>query len=212
MDNIEECEPEHRGNQLADISMFLSEWDERIYQYRKMLCTDEQMDNKYALLTRARELGTVKRSLIDSMLEPIARLDGESDFKLIFLIRLLYFSDDKVHSKPGEAERGKKLVKVTPLYEVIESIDDVISNFPFWVNENGRSNEFKDIVFWSENHILMYLSSAHLYNARATAHGLPCRCGAREDHLLKVYLRAHVEFSGIEYLFFFTHDDIWYLK
>ena len=137
MDNIEECEPEHRGNQLADISMFLSEWDERIYQYRKMLCTDEQMDNKYALLTRARELGTVKRSLIDSMLEPIARLDGESDFKLIFLIRLLYFSDDKVHSKPGEAERGKKLVEVTPLYEVIESIDDVISNFPFWVNE-GR--------------------------------------------------------------------------
>ena len=191
-----------------DITAFLSGWDERIHKYREMLCTDGQAGNKYALLTRARILGTVERSVIESMLEKIACRDGESDFKLIFLVRLLYFDNDR-----GVCSQIRSRVEATPLSEVVETIDAVISDFPFWIdagastgsrddktdrNGVGGKNEFKDIVFWSENHVLMYLSSAHLYSARAASLGVPCRCGAREDQLLKVYLRAHVEFSGNE--------------
>ena len=47
------------------------------------------------------------------------------------------------------------------------------------------------MIFWSENHIFMYLSSAVLYRQRCLSQGLSCYVSNREEQLLMCYLEGH---------------------
>ena len=56
-----------------------------------------------------------------------------------------------------------------------------------------------EMVFWSENHVLMFLGSIHLYNQWLEMHGetiVKDDYYYRMEALLRIYLHVHVQFNG----------------
>jgi hypothetical protein len=102
------------------------------------------------------------------------------DFKLVTLIKYLY-------------------IDCPDLYLTQVLVMKMLSTFSFWP---GLSDSpIKESQFWSENHILLFLSSAYLFKQKFEESCLTCPCMVtdREVSLLKVYLRAHClpSFGGV---------------
>lgn len=210
---------------------FLDGWDSRISIYRALL--REATGSKNAMLTRSCLLGVVDMDVVNPMLDEVERRGGDSDFKLISLIRLLCtgsilsasespIGETKAAAEVETAVRETVLEAILrdaekptfssfsttvvhqpdienglPLEDVKTLIANKLSSFPFWVNGEATKGEFDKMVFWSENHAIMFLSSAHLFHSYAKKMGLSCRCSDREERLLRIYLRAHLSFSGV---------------
>jgi hypothetical protein len=107
----------------------------------------------------------------------------KSDFKMIVLIRLLYID--------GIPDRDTRHLT----YEVFK-------DFCFWpgsVTEKPRRKDMENVIFWSENHIFMYLSSAYLYyqKVKGTYLERDVVVSEREVQHLRSYLNAHVRFNGV---------------
>eukprot|EP01041_Mallomonas_annulata_P008223 gene8223-16907_t len=82
-------------------------------------------------------------------------------------------------------------------FTIKEKIINKLKDFPFWPNSTTKLNELNDIVFWSENHIFMLLSSAYLLHQFTSPSEISTRISYSEIKLLKIYLQAHVKFDGI---------------
>jgi hypothetical protein len=141
----------------------------------------QQEPTKHSLLTYARHKSVIDSNELARYCQAVVDVDDKSDFVLIKMIRLLYFSDDA-------------------LIEAQTQIDQALSGFPFWVRRekgNGEYAGIEKIIFWSENHTFMFLSSAYLFYQRSKQLGLPCLAGEQEELLLRAYLDAHVAFGGV---------------
>ena len=137
--------------------------------------------NKHSLLTHARHRSVVDMEELGNFCEMAVQVQDKADFVLIKMIRLLYFTDEA-------------------LVEAQRIIDQALAKFPFWVRKDKGGGEYgaiEKIIFWSENHTFMFLSSAYLFYQRAKALGLECLAEERDERLLRAYLDAHVDFEGV---------------
>lgn len=128
-------------------------FEERLSLYEVLLAQSEQrmLDDgkeKYAKLIHVCRAGIVDADHWNPILKIIAEKDGDSDFNMLPLIRVLY-------QTPLEGDQTAiENLKRRTIYEM--------SRFPFWPQEGVR--EMDTLVFWSENHLFMTLGAAYLYH------------------------------------------------
>ena len=154
-------------------------YEANLHAHVKQVLQDEP--NKHSVLTHARHTAVVDGNELGRYCHVVRNVDDKADFVLIKMIRLLYFSDDA-------------------LLEAQSQIDQALADFPFWIRKEKGGGEYapiEKIIFWSENHTFMFLSSAYLYYQRSKQLGLPSLAGEREELLLRAYLDAHVAFEGV---------------
>ena len=155
-------------------------YDARLNEHVEVILQQEEVSN-HSFLTHAKYSSKIDRAILLKYCEKVANVDDKADFVLIKLIRLLYFSGDAFN-------------------EAHDIIFESLSNFPFWVRKDKSNDIFRkieNIVFWSENHTFMFLSSAHLFHQKAKQLGKPSLVEEREESLLKAYLNAHSSFEGV---------------
>lgn len=134
---------------------------------------------KHTFLTRSFHLGEVTDRLdllyYCDMCEEVVHNAEKCDFVLIILIRLLF------------------LLKMKGNQSRVNHIKSKLTDFSFWPTSKSR---MKDVIFWSENHIFMYLSSAYLVFQEF---GKECGATAQDKQHLLAYLNGHCheEFSGV---------------
>lgn len=102
------------------------------------------------------------------------------DFKLVALVKYLFIERQDLH-----------------LTQVL--VMNLLNSFSFW--PGTTESHIKSGQFWSENHILLFLSSAYLFKLKyeESCFTNPCTVSDREVSLLKVYLRSHCQsqFAGM---------------
>lgn len=154
--------------------------------------------------------------VLENYVSNILKMSGDSDFHMISLIRFLYLAND---SGDGVIEIAKDRILAAMI------------NFPYWPSDCHCNRQMDSIVFWSENHLLMTLSSCFLlrqYMSNSTRFQVPYSdedlasgCEGTlsgddneiflpddfESRLLLVYLRVHLDkrFHG----FYETHSIIY---
>lgn len=111
------------------------------------------------------------------------------DFASIQLMRFLYL-ETFTQPEPLNAQ---------------EEILQMYRDFPFWPGESAAYDAIRGEDFWSENHILMCLSSGHLYYQKAETAGYHVLAGDRETNALLWYLSAHCKFDGFYESFSVTY-------
>lgn len=121
----------------------------------------------------------------------------KSDFSVIQLIRFLFL--DHVDTRPHRDGVGR-----------------ILQNFSFWTGkakDDSRRRAMEHTIFWSENHIFMYLSSAYLFHQYLstgtstsnqpntnTCPTLASSCVNHHDcNQLLIYLESHThpKFQGV---------------
>jgi hypothetical protein len=118
----------------------------------------------------------------------VSRHAHKSDFSVIILIRYLYL------------ERNPQI----DLHR--QQVETALHNFSFWTGDStadARRAAMEHTIFWSENHIFMYLSTAYLYHQYLTSSpscDLSSSCVSHHDRdQLIIYLEAHCheKFHGV---------------
>ena len=152
-------------------------YSSRLEHYKEIMIS-RHISNEYLLVSRYILNGNVDCVTIEKYCSAVRSRNGKADFQIISLIRFLYTCN------------------TTENNSTIGCIEKELSSYPFWPNQRDTINDFDDTVFWSENHLLMLLSSAHLYQQHAGSKNLTCRVSNREIDILKSYLHAHCSFEG----------------
>ncbi len=135
--------------------------------------------------------GQLKMEVVISLCDEVKKYANNVDFVMITLIRILWgIALDKI----ALPESNK--------CHVIAIIDDAFSNAPCWPSNTKSQNKMKNVCFWSENHILMLLSTHHLYQQWKRHHGAGASgtIDELEERLLLLYLKAHAEHGMYEAL------------
>jgi len=151
---------------------------DRIARYIDDLRNRGQLLDKHLLVHQATSTSQIQESYLKEFCDSVLVRDGKADFNIIVLIRLLYLGSNLAQDK---------IIKIISCLE----------KYPFWPDGKNTKNEFKKTVFWSENHVLMLLSSAFLFRQYAMKNNLEFRVRDLEIELLKTYLRVHVLFGGL---------------
>jgi hypothetical protein len=130
----------------------MAEFEERFREYRELARGFTNNKNTFCLHAIH---GDLNIDVIYENTEHVQRKSGDADFKMVPLIRFLYLMDR--HLKSGSADVSKN----AEIVNCMEHIENAMMNFPFWPHTGTPYPD--SIVFWSENHIFMLLSSAHLF-------------------------------------------------
>ncbi len=122
-------------------------------------------ENMYSLVLQLRGGATFNNELlkktVEEYLEKRAETGNEDDFVVAYFIRLIYIS------AADDVERV---------------LEPVFADFPFWIEKGERRN-----CYWSENHLICYLSIWYLWNQRKS---LPLsEVGAMLDKYLKLKIK-----------------------
>lgn len=125
-----------------------------------------------------------------SDLKSIAKRESGCDFAMMALIRILFIAPH--HDHCSEQIRS-----------MLAKIESAFDGFPFWPLEdnvrNGKQHP-KSLVFWSENHCLMFLSSAYLSRQHMLQKADPTLTNEvihaqlvafKETQILEAYLEGH---------------------
>eukprot|EP01039_Chlorochromonas_danica_P010884 gene10884-12098_t len=176
----------------------LEEYNTRLIELRNV--AKGKLGDKSAFIAIAYETGVVDQDFVKKATGSILKCEGNSDFVMICLIRLLFldenkFSDAKIQQQIRESK---------------EHICHALSAFPFWpVTDEKPTQNVDKIVFWSENHIFMTLSCAYLYNqycqsrpsTTTASEGLPVldSNAAIVNSIFLKYLDIHLDnrFNGV---------------
>ncbi len=148
------------------------------YNDRKELYIQKNVNNKdyYALLLQAFKNDTLNNDLFTNALkhynDEILKTKDNSDFDLIFFIRLLYLLNNNNHTS----------------YEtVFLTISDLFKEERFWLTKNEKAK-----CYWSENHMICYLSSWYLWNQLNNKSDTQCTL------LLTTYLETKAKYGFYE--------------
>jgi hypothetical protein len=135
--------------------------------------------------------GQLKVDVVISLCEEVKKYANNVDFVMITLIRILW---GVAHNRVMLSESDK--------YHVTTIIDEAFSNAPCWPSNSRSQHRMKNVCFWSENHILMLLSTHHLYQQwkRHQGAGITDSSDELEEKLLLLYLKAHAEHGMYEAL------------
>jgi hypothetical protein len=156
-------------------------YESRLHTHLEKILTSPP--NKHTFLTHSLHTSQIDSNELNRMCQSVINVNDKADFVLIKMIRLLYFESE-----------SESLVQSQRV------VDQALAKFPFWIRKekgNGEYSAIEKIVFWSENHTFMFLSSAHLFYQRSKRLGLECLANEREELLLRAYLDAHVAFNGV---------------
>lgn len=148
-------------------------------QIKRIILTDKYDKSKSAFLLNIQFKKLLNVEIFRTYCREIESGNAKADFVLIELIRLLYlpvYSDEITSAK----------------IEIIK----ILRGFAFWPQEGEEFEKIRHVIFWSENHIFMYLSSAHLFKQKAGDLKLPVLVSEREEMLLLIYLRVHTNSSS----------------
>ena len=135
--------------------------------------------NKHCFLQIAKWGSVIVDDVLESYFDSVRAQEDFVDFKLCILVRILFF---KFTDENADANNKQQQIK------------DLLLNFPFWPPFFTKGKDFQNSFgFWSENHALMFLSSAHLYAQIVTDMPVEKRNEFNiATHLLRSYLRIHV--------------------
>lgn len=112
---------------------------------------DSVGNGKYNFIHWATTNGEINMKRVDDLCKDVLRRKADIDMQIISLIRLLYLIPKEKHQE-------------TDIKYAINKISSVLDDFPFWPSLHDPPRAGADeVCFWTENHILMLLSSAHLY-------------------------------------------------
>lgn len=137
----------------------MMQFEQRLDEMRKAVESDT---GKYTFVMRALR-GDYEsiENILHKFLDEVDKKSDDADFNIISLVRVLYLlkREREATTSVGhsaECERREN---------IISRIQTSLSKFPWWPAK-GTGNDNKDIekvCFWSENHIMMLLSSSHLF-------------------------------------------------
>lgn len=165
-------------------------YEEQLSKLRAALHRD---NDKYTYLVHAIDKGVINDDWFETKIRKIHDVEDNADFHIIDMIRFLYLGDN---NNPVVAAAKGMLVRE-------------LQNFPFWpkLNNGGRNEGVDRLVFWSENHCLMFLTSYFLFKQwimsleelNGSGEGYNSWEDAIEIKLLKKYMEAHCapEFNGM---------------
>jgi hypothetical protein len=155
---------------------------ERLRQYCNHY--DNYPDESHAVVYRSCTTGDLDQSFIDDKLRTIRHCEGDSDFAMQPIIRLLYQDISSFSPECQDRWRATKF-----------QIKEAFQAFPFWPTEGVRNMD--KIVFWSENHLFMTLSAAYLYFQDVSSGSSQWELAHKECKLLRDYLEFHLKFKGV---------------
>jgi hypothetical protein len=161
---------------------FLSGYERRLAEYKEYLLL--QRNNKHVVILEALD-GRINEELIQDHCNKMISRKKDIDFEFTVLIRLLYLLDD-CPIDPSVKQR------------IAGNIARCFADFPFWPRKDGL-HDMSSQVFWSENHIFMFLTGAHLFKQWFADHPHiieKALASEFEEALLQIYLSAHVKFEG----------------
>jgi hypothetical protein len=125
-----------------------AEWDRRVDVYKSL--ADTMGNGKYNFIHCALR-GNINLQRLDELCKSVRLRKKDVDMEIVGLIRILYMLPLEDESNPSNKY-------------AINKITSALDDFPFWPSTNDSSRaDAGDLCFWSENHILMLLTSAHLY-------------------------------------------------
>lgn len=155
---------------------YCKDYNSRINDLKVILST---IQDKNSVLTRAIHYDVFDRVEITKFCQESINKTGNADFDMICLIRLLYYEK-------------------TP-DDIKEQIIEALKDFPFWPHSSIDGEMLKKVVFWSENHAFMLLSSGYLFRQFLIKSNDPRCMNVRptelEYQLLTCFLRVHVQSS-----------------
>lgn len=147
--SIEESEIENTPS-LQD---YLNHYFRKMNELLEYLSLPENSGNKHSIVHQALRLDYVNKSMIDDYIKRIDNHEGECDFCMIGLLRFYYLTHDM--DSYFHKNANNKIIKC-------------LKNFPYWPTEQQlakkSSANMDEIVFWSENHLLMTLGTCYLVN------------------------------------------------
>lgn len=173
---------------------YLQAYEERLRAHRERI-SGERGHNTFCLNVVSNAECSIDNDTLNFFCSEVRNNRDNCDFKLISLIRGLYINE-RHHNRNIQVE---------------SRMLDSLSHCAFWPC-SIRFEQYKllnNMCFWSENHILMLLSSFHLYNQfieevqnKDAGEGSTQRIAANhrdstEFKLLRRYLRVHVEMGGM---------------
>lgn len=156
-------------------------YEDRLKQYVELHTVVGEKVKENNVLLHAKKNHVMDAAVFKSWCAKAKAHECNVDFVIIKLIRLLHFEGSGLESTKAE-------------------IDKILSTFAFWTCDKKATPHLKQmgkVIFWSENHAFMFLSSAYLFLQRAKELNLTSLAGEREVNMLKVYLDAHYNFGGI---------------
>jgi hypothetical protein len=179
-------------------------YHERRELHRQAVLAEEP--GKHNFLTQAFFTRHVHEASLSEYCQTVKNHHNNADFTLIKLIRFLYFpvnenaSGDE-NEGASECESARNGIKFHQ-----DRVVRILSDFSFWPRrpslnttgtaENSDPDPVTKTCFWSENHIFMYLSSAHLFAQKYPEHCVSSAVNY-QNQLLSVYLSAHNTFNGV---------------
>lgn len=169
--------------------------------YRSLLKTqaaEREGSDKHLLLIDI-QLGLFPekaRQTIQEYCSKVQKREGDADFDFVILIRILYLleNDDGFENSFSE--------NYGIIREIIDNISNSFRQFPFWPREKAYLSTEDDfdlskVCFWSENHIFMFLSTAHLFHQWSRKRNQSCKVTRLEESVLRIYLQLHLEMNGV---------------
>eukprot|EP01039_Chlorochromonas_danica_P013213 gene13213-15257_t len=141
-----------KSDDIEDVSLSVEGYENRSNVYR-LYFLNESFE-QHAKVLNAWNFGDFDPDYVENKLAVIRKREGDSDFVMQPIIRLLYF-DYENHNDVAEENIAK-------WKKAHQDIVLAFEGFPFWPKA-GEQNMDK-IVFWSENHLFMTLSAAYLYH------------------------------------------------
>ena len=132
---------------MSDVlTSFSSAWRERQREYREFVRSRGDA-GRYSFVTALLEGFPLNLGHVAHLIADLKRREQDCDMGCLQLVRLLYL----MREEPIDGFDRDKLIA------------DLVA-FPFWpsTSDKMRGKENRHLVFWSENHVLMCLGSAHL--------------------------------------------------
>ena len=162
--------------------------------------------NKHTVVLHATR-GNIMGEEVDRYIHNVTAREPDVDFQIIKLVRILYMI---------ESGAGADDYPVAKVMNLKGRVDAALSDFPFWphthtpaipttqhaaadLTPNSPHGNADKLVFWSENHIFMMLSSAYLYQQWKLQANTEAGAAIKELHksleakLLLRYLAAHLD-------------------
>ena len=132
--------------------------------------------NYYSLLLQISQSLPLNNNLLNKAIkdyqDEIIKTKDNSDFDLIFFIRLLYLLKNNNHIS---------------YQSTFLTISNLLKDEHFWLTKNEKAK-----CYWSENHMICYLSSWYLWNQ------LNNICDSQCDLLLTTYLETKAKYAFYE--------------
>jgi hypothetical protein len=196
------------------MTTFLTGYNARLKEFQTIVNERFAINNKNSLISYVLDpknkgkLNKDQQTNFSNIIRNVTQRKQNCDMDIIVLIRLLYLTAEK------SAEFQESV------NHIVSEICQTLSKFPFWPALGENQDCFAEfnankLIFWSENHLFMTLSSAYLFcQYIVLLHerklGMPVEGAAQhksleweerflECQLLKQYLALHIhkQFQGI---------------